>query len=802
MSLKKKVVWLPYDFDSAIGINNDGELVFDYQLEDIDYQRSGAPIFNGQDSVIWKNIRAAFADELKTMYQNLRSSGALSYDKIEQMFEEHQSKWSEAVFNEDSQFKYIVPFVRDNANYLYMLLGSKEEQRKWWLYNRFRYIDSKYIAGDARSDSIFLRPYAASDITLIPYADIYATIAWDATITQSRATRNQSVTLTCPYQTMNGNIVTIYSSSQLASIGDLSPLQIGQIDISNATRLQSLKVGSSATGYDNSNLYSMTFGSNVLLKTVDARNCSGLGDTSLQGHTQTTVDLSGCEIIENVYFDGTKIAGVTFPNGGVLKVLHLPDTITSLIIRNQSKITDFKVTNDDYSNISTLRIENCSTAIPVLDILSEIPANSRVRLIGFYWECADATVIEEILNQLDKMRGLDEQGNNMEKAQVSGIIHTDKLTEGQIYSYKQRYPYINVIADQVVSLTYQYLTREITNYESPNNTTIGKYGLAYAPNLISVKAPFVNIDDYAFSNDSSLNVVDLSSNTSENIYLPELRFRGSSNLTHLIIRNGIKITGASNALSGSKIAIGEGSVYVPTNLIVEYKADSIWGRFNIADINDYPLTDFSTITDSWNTIINNSNYAIDYSIGDTKIVDIGSFGKHYFELVAMNEDNKADGNGKARMTWISKNLLTTHKMNSTNTTSGGYDASEMKLWITDDVLPELQSDIRNAIVPVTKISSTYESAVVKNGQTTTESLWIPSIYEMSGTTTYENTGAKYTDNFTDNTSRVKYDLTSCSATYWWTRSSDSSSRFRYISTNGSNSGIASNVYGVVLGFCI
>ena len=25
-----------------------------------------------------------------------------------------------------------------------MLQGSKAEQRKWWLYNRFRYIDSKY----------------------------------------------------------------------------------------------------------------------------------------------------------------------------------------------------------------------------------------------------------------------------------------------------------------------------------------------------------------------------------------------------------------------------------------------------------------------------------------------------------------------------------------------------------------------------------------------------------------------------------------------------------------------------------
>lgn len=491
MSLNKKVVWLPYDMDTAIGINNDGELVFDYQLEDIDYQRSGAPIFNGQDSVIWKNIRAAFGDELKTMYQNLRSSGAISYDKVERMFEEHQSKWCEAIFNEDAHFKYIEPFVRDNANYLYMLLGSKEEQRKWWLYNRFRYIDSKYIAGDARSDSIFLRPYAPADITVTPYADIYATIAWDATITQERAERNNPITLECPYQAMNGNIVTIYSSSQLALIGDLSPLQIGQIDISNATRLQALKVGSSASGYDNSNLYSLTFGNNILLKSIDVRNCSGLGDTSLQGHTQTTVDISGCGIVEEVYFDGTKIQGVSLPNGGVLRVLHLPSTITNLTILNQKNITDLSV--GSYSNISTLRLENVPT-IDTMAILNSIPTGSRVRLIGFSWEAQDAEEIEDLLDLLDSMRGLDENGNNMERAQVSGTIHTESLTGSQIASYNTRYPYLTITADHTTSiLTYMtyngssVITTE-TIYDGSDGTVVNTTARAadshytYTPN--------------------------------------------------------------------------------------------------------------------------------------------------------------------------------------------------------------------------------------------------------------------------------------------------------------------------------
>ena len=53
--MKKKIVFLPYDMDTAIGINNEGSLVFSYNLEDIDKTEGGADIFNGQQSVLWKN---------------------------------------------------------------------------------------------------------------------------------------------------------------------------------------------------------------------------------------------------------------------------------------------------------------------------------------------------------------------------------------------------------------------------------------------------------------------------------------------------------------------------------------------------------------------------------------------------------------------------------------------------------------------------------------------------------------------------------------------------------------------------
>ena len=476
--MKKKIVWLPYDFDTALGINNEGALVFDYALEDTDLTPTGADVYNGQDSVVWNNIRMAFANELAEMYKTLRSTGKLSYDKVEQMFEDHQSKWPENIFNEDAWFKYILPLIEDGTNYLDMLQGSKAEQRKWWLYNRFRYIDSKYNAGDALSDYIALRGYARgnAEIVVTPYADIYPTIKYGSYLVSERGSRNTATTVEMPddLTTLNDTEVYIYSASQIASIGDISSMQIGLCDVSKAVNLQSLKIGDSTTGWTNNNLYALTLGNNRLLKTLDVRNCVGLGDTTKQGHTQTTVDISGCSIIENVYFDGTSVAGVTLPNGGVLKVLHLPETITNLTILNQNGITDLSIPS--YSNLSTLRIENCPT-VDTKIILSLIPANTRVRLMGFYWTAESGAEITSILDLLDTMRGLDENGNNVDTAQVSGEIHTASLTGSEIAQFNERYPYLRVTADHTSAQLSFYngstLLQTITVLDGANATYSG-----------------------------------------------------------------------------------------------------------------------------------------------------------------------------------------------------------------------------------------------------------------------------------------------------------------------------------------
>lgn len=438
---------LPYDFDTAIGINNEGSLVFSYNLEDIDHTESGADIYNGQQSILWVNVRAAFYEDIKTMYQKLRSNGTLSFAVTEQRFEEHQAKWPEAVFNEDAYFKYLQPLVEQNtASYLSMLQGSKAEQRKWWLYNRFRYLDSKYNAGDALTDVVTLRGYAKDDITITPYADIYASIKYGSYLVQQRANRNVAYTLACPLSNVNDTEIYIYSASQLQSIGDLSGLMVGYADFSMATRLQSLKVGDAADSYSNGNLTELYLGNNTLLRTLDVRNCPNL---------KQAVDVSGCTNIEHLYFEGTAVTGVQLPNGGILKTLHLPATVTNLTIRNQKAITDFSI--GGYDNISTLRLENVSEVFDLWEILHSIPAGARVRVTGLERTFEDAADILTFYDLLDTMRGLDENGNNTEKAQVSGTFTIDTLTGNDLAEMQERYPNIHI--------QYNHFTAQVNFYD-------------------------------------------------------------------------------------------------------------------------------------------------------------------------------------------------------------------------------------------------------------------------------------------------------------------------------------------------
>ena len=480
-----KWCWLPYDMDTAIGINNEGALAFDYSLEDTDMLSPTAGVYNGYQTVMWNNVRRAFPNELASLYQSVRAEGIITYEEVEQRFENHQNTWNEAIFNEDAYFKYIRPFVEDGENNLYMCLGSKAEQRKWWLYNRFRYIDSKYTAGYATTATLQMRVYQRSNLSITPYADIYASALFDSNLVKERATRGQATTLIPPAGWNPGGadaVLRIYSADQIKSLGDLSGFYVGAVSFAGATKLQNVKLGDADPNYANYNLTEVTFGTNSLLTDVDIRNCP-----SLTG----TIDLSHCENLEVLHMEGTSIAGVLLANGGMVEEVYLPDTITNLTLQNLSHLTTLEA--NDLSHVTSLRIENIDDSIiDGLEAVNEMADGGRVRLIGFNKTFESDDDFTELMHKMMTMRGIDSDGNNLDDAYLEGEV-TIGFYDRAIYDYvSSHFPFLTVHYTTLGLHRYAYyITRNArfgTVYEDDTITNIRPYAF-YSSAVEAVNIP-------------------------------------------------------------------------------------------------------------------------------------------------------------------------------------------------------------------------------------------------------------------------------------------------------------------------
>ena len=479
--LQRKVVFEPYDMDTAIGTDNSGSLVYGYWWENTDHMDKAvsggsaeSPIHNAQDSVMWCNLRDAFRSEIVSMYRSLRTGNnpAWSYERLKGLYDTHQSAWCERVVNKDAYVKYITPLVEavtknpdtgrmETTNrYLPMLQGMKRSQRDYWLYNRFRYMDAMYLTGEATSRTLDLRLSGSGRLEITSAVPTYIAVRFGlgSTPVMQRVDANQKAYF--DYTTPAGvkdMETSIYSADLITDVGDLSVFKPDELQFSKGTRLKNLKVGDSAQNYENEELTDLQVKNSVLLETIDCRNCPNLA---------ITVDLENSPKLRAAYFDNTSITGVELADGGELQTLHLPDTVTALTLMNLKKLNEFVLS--DYSHISRLMLSNIPTSVinPVT-VLREIAPNSLVYIQGLYLELANTDAIDEFLTLLGTMRGVTREKNadgtwlyhEYDDAQIFGEVHTGSLTGDQIATYNLLYPYLRFTADHV-SCTLNYYNYE------------------------------------------------------------------------------------------------------------------------------------------------------------------------------------------------------------------------------------------------------------------------------------------------------------------------------------------------------
>lgn len=505
-----KWIFIFYDNDTVFGINNEGAIQFSYDIEIHDII-GNLNVWNGANSLLWELVEQAFSSDITKMYQDLRQKGILSYDKVIEYCNTRQSdKWCEAVYNEDGYFKYESPLIDGYTDYssgtaqtvktgafLYALQGSRDAHRRWWLYNRFKYMDSKFQAGSSLSDYITFRTYTPSvwagvepkaDITIGAFSAMYGTIRWGSMTKSERMREGEVKTITAPAGVkFNDTETIIYNASMIKTIGNLSALYVGTVDVSKATNITELIIGSSKAGYQNKNFNVLSLGNNSKLRKLDIQNCPNY---------TASIDVSGCENIEEIYARGTGATAVNLAEGGVLRVLQLPATVTNLTLKNQQKL-GLGLTMESWANLSTLVVENC----PNVDFLSIADSVLSSTNTLKYARCTniDATKADfDILNKLSRIKGIGDSGEYTETAYLSGKYVVLKAIKEDIERMKSLYPYLSISARTTLKTV--FVTFKVTSQYGGaiKGATVEINDLTYDLSSGTIKVPLAEGERYDY----------------------------------------------------------------------------------------------------------------------------------------------------------------------------------------------------------------------------------------------------------------------------------------------------------------
>ena len=352
----------------------------------------------------------------------------------------------------------------------------------------------------------------------------------------------------------------------------------------------------------------------------------------------------------------------------------------------------------------------------------------------------------------------------------------------------------------------------------PKATSLSQYSFAACKALETITIPSVtSVGSYAFY-DTPIQKITFPKLTSTGQYMfyyngpHEADFEAkvtlgsycmslAYNMTSIILRSEKMCTmSGATAFDRSPFANGYGWIYVPDNLVDTYKSATNWSTYAdmIVPISEYPKAVTGTITDSWDDIIvaeMNGTYKYRYSINDTKVVKIGDT-YYAFRIIGFDKDDKADGTGKAPITWMSVGTWNaTNMINNTHSTSIRYNWGDsfVRSYMRNTIFPMIDEELSPYILEVTKQSRTLTNLTVGTA-TTTDTLFVPSLHELGIENSMES-GAVYSDVFTGVESRRlrSFNFGHGDNVNWWTRSAGSGSQYSFSAIYGVHNVTVDNV---------
>ena len=360
----QKFYYINYDNDTINGLINTGELRLDPTITRQTIGTDGEYVYAGHSSVLWNRCEAdtEFMDIVSIVDNALYSAG-LRYDEVMSVFNDEQcDKWAERVYNQDAEYKYLLPYVNQATNNLFMLQGSRSSHRSWWLSKRFALYDSLFVSGAYRDRNVSFKclndTQPGQKFTITAGTDMNYGYGVNNGIRETGVELNSGDTRTfTTTDTLNlGDVVKIFGASDLAQL-DLSQL---------ASRLAVLDCSAASDTVLGSKMKKLLIGGNGNVNT-ELSSISGINKlTSLQElniedyQAITSLDLTALKDMRKVYAHGSGVASIDFAPGTPIEHLELPSAMLALNLNQLPYLTTNNlVVENGLNSVNSIAISGC-----------------------------------------------------------------------------------------------------------------------------------------------------------------------------------------------------------------------------------------------------------------------------------------------------------------------------------------------------------------------------------------------------------------------------------------------------------
>ena len=485
----------------------------------------------------------------------------------------------------------------------------------------------------------------------------------------------------------------------------------------------------------------------------------------------TTLDVSN--------FDTSKVTDMygMFWNSKAT-TLDVSNFNTSNVTNMSSMFWNSKATSLDVSNFDTSKVTNMSymfsdSKATTLDVSNF--DTSKVMYMDSMFAYSQATTIDvsnfntsnvtDMWNMFRKSKATTLDVSNFDTSNVTNM--------NNMFAYSQAttLDVSNFDTSKVTNMSYMFsdskaTTLDVSNFDTSKVTNMG----------------------YMFS-DSKATTLDVSNFDTSNVTDMGYMFYNSTNLKTIYVSNKFntdKVTYSTNMFSGcTNLVGGAGTKYDST------KIDKTYARIDGGTSSPGYFTSIpepnSFSSDSWMTIAKavKSGNISKYNVGDTKTVNLGTYGTHTLRVANISKSDSCGNSGYSEsgcgFVIEFADIITNRVINSTSTTKGSWSATTIRTFVNNDIYNLLPTDLKNGILNTNVITGHGNSE--GNNSASIDKLYLLSPIEIYGSVSTSYDSAINVTNQLDYYKQNNVSLSSYSAAIkntvvsggtgsastWWTR---------------------------------